>query len=563
MNGSFPYTSSWVGSLGEYSIYEYLNQISSNTSNYTTNTSNILESHIQSQIYNTSNILQTQITNTSNLIYKDAHSNTIVRISATNKNGNIFGSPVEMLFHTVDGNCNTKINEDGELMVYHPVAPLPAGFSPGWWGVENRIANVIIDTQGLRFDVTNLQAATATTAITNTSTASAAVAGAAAGAATATATTAAVGATIAGGDYGTVALGVAGGALFSVLGYLSYQAQTKSNLDTAGYTTEAAQVQNSMNTANVLITENIKNIALAKGFINSNITTQQLIPSLRTSNLNLIAGNITSVNTINATTGIFGTFATTNNTNLGIPTIGNFGGIGDKIILSTGTSTTYPSSIGMNTNDMWLSTNSNLRFYNNGSNSVSITSNFTSNNYDLTCYGQIKENNVYLSNIYASSNVVKSLIIYDTPQVNKKSAFYCVVNNIIYPDGGNVPYYAYHINLTNYTKTGYLDYTFDPYRIFKISCFYGPSYFQMRNTSGLPDICEYTIYMSNKQNSGGSGTKIGLNICAIGTPQSYSLDIIPPQKLFILRNASENFNYISIVSKLSGDVRVIIECMLS
>jgi hypothetical protein len=51
----------------------------------------------------------------------------------------------------------------------------------------------------------------------------------------------------------------------------------------------------------------------------------------------------------------------------------------------------------------------------------------------------------------------------------------------------------------------------------------------MRNTSGLPDICEYTIYMSNKQNSGGSGTKIGLNICAIGTPQSYSLDIIPPQ----------------------------------
>ena len=57
MNGSFPYTSSWVGSLGEYSIYEYLNQISSNTSNYTTNTSNILESHIQSQIYNTSNYI--------------------------------------------------------------------------------------------------------------------------------------------------------------------------------------------------------------------------------------------------------------------------------------------------------------------------------------------------------------------------------------------------------------------------------------------------------------------------------------------------------------------------
>jgi hypothetical protein len=79
MNGSFPYTSSWTGSIGEYGIYEYLNQISSNSSNFTTSISNILESHIQTQIYNTSNILQTQITNTSNLIYKDAHSNTIFK----------------------------------------------------------------------------------------------------------------------------------------------------------------------------------------------------------------------------------------------------------------------------------------------------------------------------------------------------------------------------------------------------------------------------------------------------------------------------------------------------
>ena len=52
MNGSFPYTSSWIGSLGEYSIYEYLNQMSKNSSNYTSNTSNTLETHL----YNTSNI---------------------------------------------------------------------------------------------------------------------------------------------------------------------------------------------------------------------------------------------------------------------------------------------------------------------------------------------------------------------------------------------------------------------------------------------------------------------------------------------------------------------------
>ena len=78
-------------------------------------------------------------------------------------------------------------------MVYHPVAPLPAGFSPGWWGVENRIAKVIIDTQGLRFDVTNLQAATGAATISSSSAATAAVAGAWAGLATAVGTTAAVG----------------------------------------------------------------------------------------------------------------------------------------------------------------------------------------------------------------------------------------------------------------------------------------------------------------------------------------------------------------------------------
>ena len=88
------------------------------------------------------------------------------------------------------------------------------------------------------------------------------------------------------------------------------------------------------------MTVNYYNLGLIQGFINSNITTQQTIPSLLTSSLNLNSGNITSVNTINATTGIYGTLATTNNTNLGLPTKSSFGGIGDKIILATGTSTT-------------------------------------------------------------------------------------------------------------------------------------------------------------------------------------------------------------------------------
>ncbi len=70
-------------------------------------------------------------------------------------------------------------------MVYHPTASLQEGFHLGWWGVENKIANLITDTIGLRLDVTELQAARGTIAITETSSATAAGAAAAAGTAAA------------------------------------------------------------------------------------------------------------------------------------------------------------------------------------------------------------------------------------------------------------------------------------------------------------------------------------------------------------------------------------------
>ncbi len=83
----------------------------------------------------------------------------------------------------------------------------------GFW---NKIANVVTDKQELRFDVTNLQAATGAAAITDASAASAAVAVAAGGGAAAATTTAKSGEIIANGDYGNLSLGIAGGALLSV-----------------------------------------------------------------------------------------------------------------------------------------------------------------------------------------------------------------------------------------------------------------------------------------------------------------------------------------------------------
>jgi hypothetical protein len=82
--------------------------------------------------------------------------------------------------------------------------------------------------------------------------------------------------------------------------------------------------------------------------------------------------------------------------------------------------------------------------------------------------------------------------------------------------------------LPDYVATGYIQIgsgSGDTYRIFKIRCFFGSSYFQTL-TNGIPDIVEYTIYMSNKANVGGSGTIAGVNICALGEPQNYYLNNI-------------------------------------
>ena len=86
---------------------------------------------------------------------------------------------------------------------------------------------------------------------------------------------------------------------------------------------------------------------------------------------------ITGFTTLNGTTGIFGTLSTTNNTNVAIPAVGNFGGIGDKIILNNGTSTTYPYSIGMESMSLWFSSPYYIKFYINGVNTFGLNSTST------------------------------------------------------------------------------------------------------------------------------------------------------------------------------------------
>ena len=370
-----------------------------------------------------SNLIQPQLDERSNLIYRDSNLNTIIHLTAQNPFYPLLEGK-EIRFHTAENEFKTKINQDGELEVYHPlrVVPIPIDYPAAWWNVEEKLTFVIQDGIGLRFDVTNLQAGSGIGTITNEAEATAAAVASGAGLVGLGGVTGAAASTIAGGDYGSVALGVAGGALFSVLGYLSYQAQVGCNLSNLGFSNQFSNVNSNMSNANLLLTSNLYSITRAQGFINCNILSQQFVNNLKVSSLNLNNGNLTNLNTINGTTGIFGSLSTTNNTNEAIPSTNSFGGIGDKIIIKTGTSTTYPYSIGIENKALWISAEDNINFYNRGIKSLSLSSNNSTQIFgELLCNSNIKLNQTNISNIFVNSNLIYDKFYTDNRQYPPKN----------------------------------------------------------------------------------------------------------------------------------------------
>ena len=154
MNSIHPSTN-FIGATGNFPIYDFIDNTSNILSNYTRITSNNLHDYI----YNLSNEISPvlfdlrdfQHSRNDKIMYKDYDNNNNVVIVETDSNA-------EILFKNFNGDVKTKIDKNGDIYVYHPLEILPAGYSSGWWGVENRIAEAITLTQGLRFDVTNLQA---------------------------------------------------------------------------------------------------------------------------------------------------------------------------------------------------------------------------------------------------------------------------------------------------------------------------------------------------------------------------------------------------------------------
>ena len=182
---------------------------------------------------------------------------------------------------------------------------------------------------------------------------------------------------------------------------------------------------------------------------------------------------------------------------------------------------------------------------------------------ELQIFGKEIISNSITSSIYATSNAVKNIIIYDTPVVCKHFAFYITITTPIVINGKT--YYKYDIDLRQYTKLGYIDIgsqSGDSYRIFKLRACYGSMYFSTL-VNGLPNVVYSDIFMSMKANPTANLGVAGLNICSIGSINNPRLDIVPSNNLFFMRNGANSIDYITVVSTNVADVRCFIEDMIS
>ena len=189
-----------------------------------------------------------------------------------------------------------------------------------------------------------------------------------------------------------------------------------------------------------------------------------------------------------------------------------------------------------------------------------INSITTINNELNVATSQIRENNLYLSNVYVKLQNLSNLSVNNLNLKKKYGYIFSMDINktFLY---NNINYYSYNIDLTKITKPNLIGLNNTTYnRLFNLKCFITEDNFENFN-SGFPNILQYDIYMSsNILNS-------NIKICAIGTPENYSLSNILPTNISLIRcinTNTNNFNYLSLVSPLNNiSVCYIVEDYLS
>jgi hypothetical protein len=157
------------------------------------------------------------------------------------------------------------------------------------------------------------------------------------------------------------------------------------------------------------------------------------------------------------------------------------------------------------------------------------------------------------------TTISSNIVINQTPNVQKKFMFTGTCSSsMLMPDG--ITYFAYDIDLRNYTGLKYAPNPNTPYRIFKIKVFFGSVYFgYLTNTK--PNVLSYEVYMSNESQAGGGGIgSAGLNVCALGYPENVILNAISPTQLSLVCG---DFNFVTVLSRVNGSVfnAIIEDCL--
>lgn len=359
------------------------------------------------------------------------------------------------------------------------------------------------------------------------------------------------------GATGAIAWGLAGATLSTIGSYLYYNyasnAVFNSNTSNSSITDTQRRTIYETNISNYEIESysnfnvSMSNLNMVNGFINSNITLQQTISNLKTISLTIGNTNISNIYVAQNGGNMYDSLIFQKSTS-GNPTAGYFEGVGARVIYNPSTTTTdYACSIGINntTKKFWFSVSSNYayEYWFGGDNTLIISSNIMSYNNGIINCTTLQQNSQNITDI--SSNIVLT----QTPNVSKKYMFTATcTSSILMPD--NITYYAYDIDLRNYTQTKTAPNPSTPYRIFKIKIFFGSVYFEVL-TNGKPNVLSYEVYMSNESQASGQGAS-GINICAIGYPENTILNAISPTQLSLVRTG--DFNFLSVLSRVNGTV---------
>jgi hypothetical protein len=174
---------------------------------------------------------------------------------------------------------------------------------------------------------------------------------------------------------------------------------------------------------------------------------------------------------------------------------------------------------------------------------------------EIRLFGKEILSNTVVSNIYTTSNVVKSLVRFEMNDVGKRKSFIIEIpsSSTFVDSTSSITFYKYDLDLTKYTRTQVIPsepYTGDLIRIFRIKFWYVPSYFSSY-INNEPYVNSYEVYMSNKSNAiFGRPETIGINIYTIGTPQNTKLSNILPNNLFLLKNYNSNNKIQTIKNKI-------------